>query len=104
MTADLVTDALIMGIWRRQPDPELLHHSDQGRQYTCEQTQKLLADHGIECSKSVLSGEIDTFLKSPEGDLRIPICIPVRRFQVKADRNRSRGSTQTRRMMRYRIK
>lgn len=63
MTADLVTDALIMAIWRRQPDPELLHHSDQGRQYTCEQTQKLLADHGIECSKSVLSGEIDTFLK-----------------------------------------
>ena len=52
MTADLVTDALIMAIWRRQPDPELLHHSDQGSQYTCEQFQKLLADHGIECSMS----------------------------------------------------
>ncbi len=54
MTADLVTDALIMAIWRRQPDPELLHHSDQGSQYTCEQFQKLLADHGIECSMSRL--------------------------------------------------
>ena len=54
MTADLVTDALIMAIWRRQPDPELLHHSDQGSQYTCEQFQQLLADHGIECSMSRL--------------------------------------------------
>ncbi len=52
MTADLVTDALIMAIWRRRPDPELLHHSDQGSQYTCEQFQQLLADHGIECSMS----------------------------------------------------
>jgi putative transposase len=54
MTADLVTDALIIAIWRRRPDPELLHHSDQGSQYTCEQFQKLLADHGIECSMSRL--------------------------------------------------
>jgi putative transposase len=29
MTADLVTDALVMAIWRRRPDPELLHHSDR---------------------------------------------------------------------------
>jgi putative transposase len=29
MTADLVTDALVMAIWRRRPDPELLHHSDK---------------------------------------------------------------------------
>lgn len=54
MTSDLVTDALIMAIWRRRPDPDLLHHSDQGSQYTCEQFQKLLADHGIECSMSRL--------------------------------------------------
>jgi len=52
MTADLVTDALVMAIWRRRPDTDLLHHSDQGSQYTCEQFQKLLADHGIECSMS----------------------------------------------------
>ncbi len=52
MTADRVTGAWIMAIWRRRPDPELLHHSDQGSQYTCEQFQKLLSDHGIECSMS----------------------------------------------------
>lgn len=52
MTADLVTDALVMAIWRRRPDTELLHHSDQGSQYSCEQFQKLLSDHGIVCSMS----------------------------------------------------
>ena len=56
MTADLVTDALIMAIWRRRPDTELLHHSGQGSQYTAEQFQRLLADNGIECSMS-RSGE-----------------------------------------------
>lgn len=52
MTADLVTDALVMAIWRRRPSPSLLHHSDQGSQYSCEQFQRLLAEHGIECSMS----------------------------------------------------
>jgi putative transposase len=51
-SADLVTDALIMAIWRRRPDAELLHHSDQGSQYACKQFQALLADHGIERSMS----------------------------------------------------
>ena len=30
----------------------LLHHSDQGSQYTSAQFQRLLADHGITCSMS----------------------------------------------------
>lgn len=52
MTADLVADALLMAIWRRRPENGLLHHSDQGSQYSCEMFQQLLADHGIECSMS----------------------------------------------------
>jgi putative transposase len=33
MTAQLVTDALVMAIWRRgKPDP-LLHHPDRGGRY-----------------------------------------------------------------------
>ena len=52
MTAQLVTDALIMAIWRRGRPDCLLHHSDQGSQYTSEQFQRLLADHGITCSMS----------------------------------------------------
>jgi putative transposase len=52
MTAELVTDALIMAIWRRGKPGALLHHSDQGSQYTSEQFQKLLTDNGITCSMS----------------------------------------------------
>lgn len=52
MTADLVTDALLMAIWRRGKPDALLHHSDQGSQYTSEQFQRLLVDNGITCSMS----------------------------------------------------
>lgn len=52
MTAQLVTDALLMAIWRRGPKNALLHHSDQGSQYTSEQFQTLLTDHGVTCSMS----------------------------------------------------
>ncbi len=52
MTAQLVTDALIMAIWRRGKPDALLHHSDQGSQYTSQHFQELLADNGILCSMS----------------------------------------------------
>jgi putative transposase len=32
MTAQLVTDALVMAIWRRGKPDALLHHSDRGSQ------------------------------------------------------------------------
>jgi len=52
MTAQLVTDALLMAIWRRGRPDALLHHSDQGSQYTSEQFQRLMADNGVSCSMS----------------------------------------------------
>ena len=52
MTAQMVTDALIMAIWRRGKPDALLHHSDRGSQYTSEQFQRLMADHGVTCSMS----------------------------------------------------
>jgi len=52
MTAQLVTDALLMALWRRGKPKELLHHSDQGSQYTSEEFQRLLAEHSITCSMS----------------------------------------------------
>ena len=52
MTAQLVTDALIMAIWRRGKPDALLHHSDQGSQYTSEQFQGLMTDNGVTCSMS----------------------------------------------------
>src|SRR5476651_2696779 len=52
MTAQLVTDALVMAIWRRGKPRSLLHHSDRGSQYTSEQFQRLMADHSVTCSMS----------------------------------------------------
>ena len=52
MTAQLVTDALVMAIWRRGRPDALLHHSDQGSQYTSKPFQRLMVDHGVACSMS----------------------------------------------------
>ena len=50
MTAQLVTDALVMAIGRRGKPDALLH--DRGSQYTSEQFLRLMADHGVVCSMS----------------------------------------------------
>jgi transposase InsO family protein len=52
MKAELVKDALSMALARRQPGNDLLHHSDRGVQYACDDYQGLLARHGIQCSMS----------------------------------------------------
>jgi putative transposase len=52
MTAQLVADAMMMAIWRRGKPDALLHHSDQGSQYTSEQFQRLMQDNGVTCSMS----------------------------------------------------
>jgi len=46
MTARLVTDALVMAIWRWGKPHALLHHSDRGSQYASELFQRFMADHG----------------------------------------------------------
>lgn len=52
MTAQLVTDALVMAIWRRGKPKAVMHHSDRGSQYTSETFQRLLTAHGVTCSMS----------------------------------------------------
>jgi putative transposase len=52
MTAQLVTDALTMAIWRRGAIDALVLHSDRGSQYTSESFQRLLGALGITCSMS----------------------------------------------------
>ena len=52
MTAQLVTDALLMAIWRRGKPDALLHHSDRGSQYSSQAFQTLMADNGVTCSMS----------------------------------------------------
>jgi putative transposase len=57
MTSQLVADALMMAVWRRGKPVQLLHHSDQGSQYTSEHFQALLREQGITCSMS-RAGEV----------------------------------------------
>jgi putative transposase len=89
MTAQLVTDALIMAIWRRGKPDALLHHSDQGSQYTSEQFQRLMADNGVTCSMS-RSGNVwdnaamESFFSSLKTE-RIRKKIYHTRAQAKAD-------------------
>ena len=52
MNVQLVADALVMAIWRRGKPDALLHHSDQGSQYTSQQFQTLMRDNGVTCSMS----------------------------------------------------
>ena len=42
MKVQLTLDALAMAYWRRKPEPGLIHHSDRGIQYACDQYQRQL--------------------------------------------------------------
>jgi len=52
MTAQLVTDALMMAIRRRGEPDALLRPSDRGSQYTSEPFRRLMAGNGVVCSMS----------------------------------------------------
>ncbi|TBL82815.1 IS3 family transposase [Hafnia alvei] len=52
MTKDIVLNALLMAIWRRNPLKKVLVHSDQGSQYTSHEWQSFLKSHGLEGSMS----------------------------------------------------
>ena len=52
LSADLVTDALTMAWFRRQPAPGLIHHSDRGSQYASHAFQQKLTEYGMVCSMS----------------------------------------------------
>lgn len=52
LEASLVEQALLMALGRRLPGPGLLHHSDQGSQYTSHLIQSLLTKHKIQVSMS----------------------------------------------------
>jgi len=86
MRALLVEDALRMALGRRLPAPGLLHHSDQGSQYTSIQVQALLAAHHIEVSMSAVgncydNSPMESFigtLKNECADYRFPTRLEAR--------------------------
>ena len=47
LRTELVVDALQMALWRRKPVPGLIHHPDQGVQYTSLSLAKRLEQVGI---------------------------------------------------------
>ena len=47
MTTDLTLAALSMALGQRRPGADLIHHSDQGSQYTDSRYQEMLGTHGI---------------------------------------------------------
>ena len=51
-TTDLVVNALVMALARRDPDSELIHHADQGSQYTSVEFTNRLADWNLRASYS----------------------------------------------------
>ncbi|TDV04470.1 integrase-like protein [Raoultella planticola] len=52
MTKDIVLNALLMAVWRRNPQKQVQVHSDQGSQYTSHEWQSFLKSHGLEGSMS----------------------------------------------------
>ena len=60
MTAQLVTDALVMAIWRRGRPKELLHHSDQGSQGGFNRSLQHFRDGGCNGYPSTTFGSMRT--------------------------------------------
>ena len=52
LRTELVETALDMALQQRQPDADLLHHSDRGSQYTSEAYREVLTNAGITVSMS----------------------------------------------------
>ena len=52
MTKDIVLNALLMAVLRRNPHKQVLVHSNQGTQYTSHEWQLFLKSHGLEGSMS----------------------------------------------------
>ncbi len=49
-TADIVVNALVMALARRQPDGEVIHHADRGGQYISGALALAMADHDVAAS------------------------------------------------------
>ena len=59
LRTELVVDALQMAVWRRKPAPGVVHHSDQGVQYTALSFSKRLREVGIKPSMGRIGSALD---------------------------------------------
>lgn len=59
LRTEIVVDALQMAVWRRKPAPGLVHHSDQGVQYTALSFAERLREVGITPSMGRTGSALD---------------------------------------------
>ena len=89
MTSDLTIAALDMALLQRQQDDDLIHHSDQGSQYTDRKYQALLKDHSIHASMNGAGSWYDNApMESFFGTLKSELvhhCVYHTRNEAKAD-------------------
>lgn len=52
MSSDLAIDALLMAVWRRKPNQEVMIHSDQGSQFSSSDWQSFLKANNLTSSMS----------------------------------------------------
>ena len=52
MESELVINALLMAVWRRQPEEQVIIHSDQGSQFNSYEWQDFLKAHNLIPSQS----------------------------------------------------
>ena len=52
LAKEMVLDALVMAVWRRQPHHTVLVHSDQGAQYGSDDWRRFCREHNLEHSMS----------------------------------------------------
>ena len=55
----LVLQAVLMAVWQRKETTPVILHSDRGTQFTSEEYQQFLKDHGLICSMSAVGSCAD---------------------------------------------
>jgi putative transposase len=89
MTTDLTLAALGMALDQRRPGADLIHHSDQGSQYTDGRYQDMLGAHGIEPSMNSVGTWYDNApMESFFGTLkreRVHHCMYQNRDEARSD-------------------
>ncbi len=83
LRTELVVDALQMAVWRRKPAPGLVHHSDQGVQYTSLSFSERLREVGIAPSMGRTGSALDnamaeSFVSTLKAELVSRLDFPTR--------------------------
>ena len=84
LRTEIVVDALRMAVWRRKPAPGLVHHSDQGVQYTALSFSERLREVGIKPSMGRTGSALDnamaeSFVSTLKAELVSRLEFPTRK-------------------------